>query len=444
MTDHVSSVAEEEAVVEMVTVDEERAESPEPMAKEMDSPQLMPQAQVYDEALEDETNQLLSEISATLTRPTRALSCPTISTAATDRGPSSATSSTTSGSESTPTPTATPTSATTTQNAMRLAFGRCSAAMSSKQNLELIMNQAARVRDSESDDDEYDEEELRELVKARDQQMDILNREVKQLKTTQEFLLSKLESRTNQVNELRFANKALRALNRTLLASSASFDSDGPSRSRTTSDDIIARGSADVKVVDVSPDKPNDETGEEKHDLEGCDTPDSGIGSLANSVAPSLNASPLRRRSEELDAKVERMECQQIISDLQDEIEALLLYANKLATHILSHPESHSPNASPTPMPNPLLTTLQSLRLQIPDSLRKRASLDGVFGGFWPAANNGEKSNRPSTAVGSPRLAMKVGREEVAAPSSPVSPGWFRRFGGFGEQPSSAPVEVSR
>ncbi|KAI8912365.1 hypothetical protein DFJ77DRAFT_81476 [Powellomyces hirtus] len=150
--------------------------------------------------------------------------------------------------------------------------------------LALLMHEAAKDMDSA---------ELRSMINARDKQVSSLSLENEQLKRMQDEMMTKIELQTQRIFELRFANKAMKTVNRSLVE-----DAEAYHMLRSKQRKIFLPSQAPVIV---------DENGEEI--VEGP-AKDSAVASLDH----SRNASPSISQRSSLDVEANEESSRQIIS----------------------------------------------------------------------------------------------------------------------------------
>ncbi|KAJ3182841.1 hypothetical protein HDU85_002444 [Gaertneriomyces sp. JEL0708] len=273
-----------------------------------------------------------------------------------------------------------------------------------EEQLDQLMSEAAK---------DMGVEDLHDIIAARDKQVSLLTAEIEQLKKGHSEMVTKIESQGQQIRELETSNKALRAVNRSLLEDAESFHSLRQyieKRSSVSDLKSSPTGQApETTLHSPSPSSPSVDDAGDGPPLDATSTTESNDVDSTTQL-PTMDPEPPLTDSD-------RARYELTIKSLREEIRALNLYANKIASRILidDHLErallqsyqTDNPSRPRPPAKN------ASLRLQIPQSIKKRSSTP-ILSLFsrGPQTAPVEHSTRPF----------------ILDPSNPQSPGWLSKL----------------
>ncbi|KAI8995126.1 hypothetical protein BC832DRAFT_359114 [Gaertneriomyces semiglobifer] len=220
-------------------------------------------------------------------------------------------------------------------------------------------------------------------------------------------MVAKIESQGQQIRELETSNRALRAVNRSLLEDAESFHSLRQYiEKRSSVSDLKSSPTGPTPETTLSIPNPSSPSVNDAKDRSSLDATSTTASNDIDSATqrPTMDPAPPLTDSDRA-----KYEC--TIKALREEIRALNLYANKIASRILidDHLErallqSYQTDNPSRPKPG---AKNGSLRLQIPQSIKKRSSTP-ILSLF---------SRGPQTAPVEPST-----RPFILDPSNPQSP----------------------
>ncbi|KAI9001630.1 hypothetical protein BC832DRAFT_562214 [Gaertneriomyces semiglobifer] len=273
-----------------------------------------------------------------------------------------------------------------------------------EEQLDQLMSEAAK---------DMGVEDLQDIVATRDKQVSHLATEIEQLKKVHSEMVAKIESQGQQIRELETSNRALRAVNRSLLEDAESFHSLRQYiEKRSSVSDLKSSPTGPTPETTLSIPNPSSPSVNDAKDRSSLDATSTTASNDIDSATqrPTMDPAPPLTDSDRA-----KYEC--TIKALREEIRALNLYANKIASRILidDHLErallqSYQTDNPSRPKPG---AKNGSLRLQIPQSIKKRSSTP-ILSLF---------SRGPQTAPVEPST-----RPFILDPSNPQSPGWLSKL----------------